>query len=508
MLSDLLGRLGALAELGNAARNRLAALALVLGFFLAVFALKAFLRLPLSPSKVMGTLKLGLLGLALLVVEGRLDGAPAFQSAVGAVQGVVVLWCLANLVTYLLVDVYCWFRMNRQVPSFIRDLLTLLVYVCFALVALRFVFRLDVSSILTTTTVLTAAVAFAMQSALANMISGFYVDQDENLQRRSWIWLKEQGILGEIVNVGFRYVTVRTPDDQRVMVPNQALMQNVVHHLGTPGASPPVADHLKVGLSYDLPPDQAIALLTRVLQTTEHVAAQPAPTVYPSAFLDSAVEYDLKYYLEHWSYYRPVRGSILQRTWYAVTREGHSFPYPHREVIAKTAQAPFALDPDEVMAALRRSELLGALPEPELQALAEGARHRIFGKGEVVVKQGEEGASLFSVQQGTLEAAIDGATVGVLRPGDVFGEMSLLTGERRKATVTAADEVHLVELGKAQLEPLVRANPALLERLSAILTEREERNAEQKRRAELAAAAGSRKDAFLRKLRAVFTIEG
>ena len=505
MLSQLLGRAASLIDLGQSAMSRLAVLAAVLTFFLVVYALKAFLRLGVSTSKVAATIKLALLGCALLLVESLLDGAPAYRSAVASVQALVVLWCGANLVAYLAVDVYCYYRMHRQVPSFIRDLVTLLVYVGFALLALRAVFHLDISSILTTTTVLTAAVAFAMQSALANMISGFYVDQDENLQRRSWIWLKDQGIAGEIVNVGFRYVTLRTPDNHRVMVPNNFVMQNIVHNLGAAGPGETVADHLKIGLGYELPPEKAIALLTRVLQTSPHVAKHPAPNVVVNGFLDSSIEYDLKFYLEHWSYYREVRGGILHRAWYAVTREGYAFPYPHREVLAKTAQEPFAVEAGQLAAALQRSEILRSLSEAELQQLAGRVRGRVFGRGEVVVQQDDEGDSLFIVRQGRLDVFIDAAPVGTLHPGEVFGEMSLLTGERRKATVVAAGEVHLVEIAKEQLAPVIEANPALLERLSAVLAEREERNAEHKRRSELAPAV-SRKDAFLKKLRAVFKV--
>lgn len=505
MLSQLLGRAASLVDLGQAAVSRLVVLGAVLAFFLVVYALKVFLRAGVSTSKVTATIKLALLGCALLLVETQLEGAPQYRAAVASVQALVVMWCVANLVAYLLIDVYCYYRMHRQVPSFIRDLVTLLVYVGFALLALRAVFHLDVSSILTTTTVLTAAIAFAMQSALANMISGFYVDQDENLQRRSWIWLKDQGIAGEIVNVGFRYVTLRTPDNHRVMVPNNFIMQNIVHNLSA-GGGEGMADHLKIGLGYELPPEKAIAMLTRVLQTSAHVARHPAPTVVVSAFLDSAIEYDLKYYLEHWSYFREVRGGILHRAWYTVTREGHSFPYPHREVISKTPQEPFVVDREQLVAALQRSDILRSLSEPELQRLAGTVHGRVFGRGEVVVQQDDEGDSLFIVRHGRLDVSIDGAAVGALHPGDVFGEMSLLTGERRKATVVAAGEVHLVEIAKEQLAPLIEANPPLLERLSAVLAEREERNAEQKRRAELAAAAGTRKEAFLKKLRAVFKV--
>ncbi len=121
----------------------------------------------------------------------------------------------------------------------------------------------------------------------------------------------------------------------------------------------------------------------------------------------------------------------------------------------------------------------------------------------MVVRQNDEGESLFIVRRGSLDVHIDDAPVGTLSEGEIFGEMSLLTGERRKATVTAAGEVRLVEISKEDIEPVIRANPHLLERLSAILARREESNIERRKTAELQ-RPGSMKDAFLVKLKAFF----
>jgi CRP-like cAMP-binding protein len=81
--------------------------------------------------------------------------------------------------------------------------------------------------------------------------------------------------------------------------------------------------------------------------------------------------------------------------------------------------------------------------------------------------------------------------------------MSLLTGEKRKATVTAASEVRLVEISKEDIDPVIRANPHLLEKLSAILERREESNIERRKSAGLP-RAGAVKEAFLEKLKAFF----
>ncbi len=503
MVSDPFSGIFSLVEFSYTLISRIAVLSASLLFFLAVNCLNVFFNKGLSPSKVKGTIKIALLGFLVLLLDTQVKAAPPYANVLGNALGIIVMLCMANLLTYLVVDVYFYFRMDRQVPSYKRDLTTTLIYIFFAMAALRLIFRIDLASILTTTTVLTAVVAFAMQTTLANIVSSFYVQNDENLRRNTWISLPERDIAGEIVNVGFRYTTLRTLDNHRVMLPNNYIMQNIVRVLDSRGEGEKSAVHLKVGLGYDLPPEKAIDMMSGILSQERHIVKSPGPVVIVNDFLDSSVEYDLKYYLDEYSSHMATRGSVLKKVWYAVTREGYSIPFPHREIIAKSPQEPFPEEKRSVLPALQQAEILQSLGDEEIRRLSERVRIRVFGAGEVVVRQNEEGDSLFIVRRGSLDVRIDDAPVGTLREGEIFGEMSLLTGEKRKATVTAASEVRLIEISKEDIEPVIRANPRLLEQLSAILARREESNIERRKSAEHQ-RAGAVKDAFLEKLKAFF----
>jgi small-conductance mechanosensitive channel len=503
MASDILNGIFSFMHFSYGRIGKTGVLAAILLFFLAVHCLNVFSDRKLSPSKVKGTILSALLGFVVLFIDNQARIAPPYQDLPGNLLDLIVMLCAANFLTYLIVDIYFYHRMDREVPSYKRDLATTLVYVLFAMAALRITFRIDLGSILTTTTVLTAAVAFAMQTTLANIVSSFYVQNDKNLRRNTWVSLLEQDITGEIVNVGFRYTTLRTLDNQKIMVPNNYIMQNIVRTLGARGDSDKVAAHLKVGLGYDMPPETAIDMLRRILSQEEHIVKVPAPTVIVSAFLDSSVEYDMKYYLDDFSFHVATRGSVLNKVWYAVAREGYSIPFPHREIISKTPGQPFSGEGAAVLDALRKAEILQSLDEGEIGKLSEKVGVRVFGPGEVVVRQDDEGDSLFIVRRGTLKVRIGDATVGKLREGDIFGEMSLLTGEKRKATVYASTEARLVEISKEGIEPLVRANPRLLESLSALLANRQEANLDRMKSAE-GQRADTGKDAFLAKLKAFF----
>ena len=179
-----------------------------------------------------------LVGILFSILFREIEVDPYLLPYVQEIQGVIILVCIGNLLAYLLADFYLEFRMKGEVPSFVRELLLAAVYLIVAATGLRIIFDITVASILAATTVLTAALAFALQSSLANIVSGFHVQADGNFKRRTWVWIHDKDIYGEIVNVGFRKTTLKTLEKYLVSVPNSFMTQNIVQTLGRSGDSP------------------------------------------------------------------------------------------------------------------------------------------------------------------------------------------------------------------------------------------------------------------------------
>ncbi|HEY5995383.1 MAG TPA: hypothetical protein VIU29_00095 [Candidatus Deferrimicrobiaceae bacterium] len=152
--------------------NKILLLSFVLLFFAAVLVLHRIVSRNIPVAKAAGTVELAIVGLAILLLRWRIGAAPAYGRVVETIGNILVMVCLANLAAYAVIDVYIARKTKNRFPSFSRDLVTLLIYLAFAIVSLRVIFRIDVTAILTTTTVLTAAAAFAMQSTLASIASG------------------------------------------------------------------------------------------------------------------------------------------------------------------------------------------------------------------------------------------------------------------------------------------------------------------------------------------------
>jgi CRP-like cAMP-binding protein len=121
---------------------------------------------------------------------------------------------------------------------------------------------------------------------------------------------------------------------------------------------------------------------------------------------------------------------------------------------------------------LRRVALFAGLDEKELQAIASSMHERTFKAGQRVVEEGAAGAGFFVVEDGHAEVTVGGEQRGTLAPGDHFGEVALLTGSSRTATIVATTDLHCYGLTSWDFKPLVEGNPAIAWKLLQSMADR------------------------------------
>jgi len=121
-------------------------------------------------------------------------------------------------------------------------------------------------------------------------------------------------------------------------------------------------------------------------------------------------------------------------------------------------------------------DVFQVLDSAELSELHGRSHLREVVAGIAVVTEGAAGDSLYIVKSGFLRVDQGGIEVGSLSPGDFFGEMSLLTGAPRSATVKAAEPTTVFEITKADLAPLMQRHPQLAQRMGQALSERQGSN--------------------------------
>jgi len=132
---------------------------------------------------------------------------------------------------------------------------------------------------------------------------------------------------------------------------------------------------------------------------------------------------------------------------------------------------------EEIQQLLAEVAIFRMLSPDDLRVLALGARPLLLGPTQRFVVQGNEGTSLFLVGEGEVEVRlrkVDGTDwlVETMGRGEVVGEMALLTGERRSATVRSVEETVVYEIGRQQYEPLLLAHPEWIDELATVMEQR------------------------------------
>jgi CRP-like cAMP-binding protein len=134
-------------------------------------------------------------------------------------------------------------------------------------------------------------------------------------------------------------------------------------------------------------------------------------------------------------------------------------------------------------------DLFSTLSLDARRGLARAAGDHLFSPGEAIVRQGEQGSSMFVVLKGRVTVVLEpsGQGVATIDAGGFFGEMSMLTGDPRTATVRAVSEVQVLEIAAADTGRLMQATPGLAEHISEVVAARRAELAQ----AEVAAASAA-----------------
>jgi CRP-like cAMP-binding protein len=235
-----------------------------------------------------------------------------------------------------------------------------------------------------------------------------------------------------------------------------------------------------IGVNYHTPPNRVIGILRKVIEQVG-LLEDPPSGVRIVGYLESAIHYEIRYYFAAYDDYRRLEGEIYRLIWYHFRRHGIEIPFPVRDVFlhrAAPAVQSRETPADRLERALRTVDLFRPLSDDELRKVMARSRPLHYAAGERVIEEGSPGDSFFIIDQGQVLVSkrMGGADreIARLMEGQFFGEMALLTGERRSATIEAATDVDLFMIDKPAFQEILAANPTIAVDISTLLSERRE----------------------------------
>ncbi|HEX5059123.1 MAG TPA: mechanosensitive ion channel family protein [Kofleriaceae bacterium] len=375
-------------------------------------------------------------------------------------------------------------RVGFTLPRILLDLLTAFgVIVVFIAVGRRAGF--SVAGLITTSAVVTAVIGFSLQDTLGNVMGGLSLQLDKSIAVGDWISLGPGQPSGQVTEIRWRYTAIELRTWDTVIIPNGMLVKSQITILGRrTGAPQRTRRHIEFFVDFRWSPSEVIETVEAALQKdpVPRMALDPAPNVVMMGVRDSYAQYIARYWLTDLAVDDQTDSAVRTRIWFALRRAGISLSIPatsifltHETPERETRKAEREIE--QRLRALKKVDLFSGLSAKLQRQLADQLELAPFARGEAITREGEQDDGLYMIVEGDAVVQIGHAdqsirAVAQLGPGQFFGEMSLMTGEARTATVVAATDILCYRIQKAAFQEILQETPAIADQIAEVLAMR------------------------------------
>ena len=319
----------------------------------------------------------------------------------------------------------------------------------------------------------------ASQDTLGNLIAGLALTGERPFSIGDWVRVGD--FVGRVTDMTWRATRLQTKTLDHIIIPNATIAREYILNYSRPTRNHGFTQ--QVGVNYGVPPNKVRASILRACDSVPQILNEPAPLVWLHNYGDFSIDYTVKFFIRDFAKLEQIQSDMMDRIWYEFKREDIVIPFPIRDVRPMNdVEAKEAREHESAIADCRKllSEisLFEALTPEERDQVASRMKEKIFGRGEVLVRKGAPGSKFYIILEGNTSVHLgreaNSPQLAQLGRGDYFGEMSLLTGEDRNATVVAENDCRVVELSHTALGDLLTEKKSLAEGFAKALKQRSE----------------------------------
>lgn len=319
-------------------------------------------------------------------------------------------------------------------------------------------------------------VGFALQDTLSSLVSGMLLAFEKPFEVGDW--LRYGAYEGQVVEMNWRAVRLRTRERDVVILPNGVLGKDVA--VNYTALDPLHAEVIQASFTYHHPPNQVKRMLLETALATPGVIHNPPPHVriVGYAYDKFAVDYEVKYYTLDYGRIEFIRDEILTRIYYAAQRYNFTVPYQthilyQRDGALLEPSDPFA----ELLGYIKGIPYFANLKEAAQAELAHGAALQAYGAEERLIQPGDFFKGFYVILEGQVQLLIDDQEqqpheVATLNAGEFFGEMVLLREKPSLYGVLVTQDMQALFIKRTTLIDVVETNLRLAAEMNRFIEER------------------------------------
>lgn len=392
----------------------------------------------------------------------------------------VLWWILFAVLIHIAVERFIWIpleeKSGRAIPRIGRRFVSFSVYMITALAIVAFVFDQKLTSLLATSGVIAMIIGLAIQINISNIFSGMAINIEHPFRVGDWVTIGEFEE-GKVVDITWRTTRIITRMGCILSIPNSVAAESTIHNYDYPDDTFWLRFIVHVHPSHH--PERVRKIIRDAVLSTEVVLKTPEPFIIFRGLSDWAADYLVYFVVRDYAWRLLHEEAVWLRIWIHLNRAGIAPAIQRQEIhLFKGVKERGEEAATKPITLLQEVALFRPFSDKAKNYLSDCMHKHRFNEGDIIVRQGDAGNSLFIIVEGVIGVRVqspEGESIEVARlgAGEFFGEMALLTGEDRAATVIALTGTYLFEITKEDIKPLLENEPDVRALVTKVLTQRQ-----------------------------------
>ncbi|MCI0413559.1 mechanosensitive ion channel family protein [bacterium] len=403
---------------------------------------------------------------------------PMVQPYYFAVLYLTVAVLLIRIIVLFLFDIFLVRTRRYRAPQLLKEISAVVLFGIVLVIIIQNTLKIQVTTLLATSALITVVLGLALQETLGNLFAGLALQLDQPYRQGDWIRVSD--IFGRVEEVTWRATKLKTINNDYIIVPNGQIAKELVVNHSFPEV--PHATRVNFSVNYSTSPNRVTRVVQQALAHVDNIIMEPLPEVRLHNFADFSITYEIKFFIRDFGLLEPTLAGVRKALWYHLRRDGIEIPFPIRNIYlhdrVETEQAR-EKTLKHLADTLGRVYLFASLDDEERHMIAEKLVEQRYAQDEIIIREGEQDESFFIIEWGTVEVYLLSAhgnrkILTTLAAGDFFGEIALLTGQKRTANVRALTDVRAHRLDKDSFKEILESKPDILDEIGSVLCRRKD----------------------------------